>query len=327
VIDPEIVGQVIPPRLLSCAVVTMLTLSACTSTLREPVVGPPTASGVAGATPAPSGGTPTAGMLTADEYRAELEEARGPVRDALKKLAGTGGLKTLGKQLDKTSTAVEGAVTRLAVLAPPAEVKLQHDNYVEALRRFGSAFGSAHQDAEAQKVCTGPAVLTRMEKAGELADVEEVAKTLTGYPAGVVSVKAPKQQNRRLPNGRYIRSEGRPGRAYLELNNGNSQDAVIVLVRGKTKAVTVYVRKKSKFRVQGVRDGSYKVYYTFGSDWDSKSRTFTRSCTFEQFGKSVRFKTTYTAGQIRWSDWTLTLHSVVGGTVVPKRIKPGDFPN
>ncbi|MGJ6961975.1 hypothetical protein ACSDR0_08665 [Streptosporangium sp. G11] len=322
------------PRLLACAVVTLVALTACTAPPGEPVVGPATAGGIVGAGQGPDGqtspsstGPPAAVTLTPDEYRAELEEARGPVRDAVKKLAATGGLKTLGKQLQRTSGAVEGAVTRLSALAPPAEVKAQHDSYVEALRRLRTSFDTARQDTEEQRVCTGPAVLSGMAKADQLSDVEDVAKTLSGYPASVISVKAPKERARRLSNGRFIASEGRPGRAYLELRNGTRQDAVVVLLRGKKKAVTVYVRKKSNFKIRGVRDGSYKIYYTLGEDWDAKARTFTRSCSFEQFGKSVRFRTINTATQIRWTDWTITLHAVSGGTVKPKKVKPGDFPS
>ncbi|MEU8201026.1 hypothetical protein [Streptosporangium sp. NPDC049046] len=322
------------PRLLACAVVTVLTLTACTSPSDDPVVGPATAGGTVGAGTAETGqgaggqtSPPAAVTLTPDEYRAELEQARGPVRDAVKKLAATGGLKTLGKQLQKTSGAVEAAVTRLSALAPPAEVKAQHDSYVEALGRLRASFDTARQDAEDQRVCTGPAVLTGMAQANQLSDVEDVAKELSGYPASVIPVKAAKKRNRRLSNGRFIASEGRPGRAYLELRNGTRQDAVVVLVRGKKKAVTVYVRRKSNFKIQGVRDGSYKIYYTLGEDWDAKAKTFTRSCDFEQFGKSVRFRTVNTGTQIRWTNWTITLHAVTGGTVKPKKVKPGDFPS
>ncbi|MGC5010609.1 hypothetical protein ACLQ2R_07585 [Streptosporangium sp. DT93] len=325
------------PRILSCAVVTLVALTACTSAPGDPVVGPPTAGGVVGAgegsggpasspEPGDPGVSPGAVALTADEYRTELQEARDPIRDAVKRLAGTGGLKTLGKQLDRTTTAVDGAVTRLGALSPPAEVKAQHDGYVAALRDLSASFGGARQDAASQQLCTGPAVLANMGKEGSLSAVERAAGALSGYPASVISVKAPKERDRRLSNGSFVASESRSGRGSLELRNGTAQDAVVILVRGGRKAVSVYVRKKSKFKIQGVRDGNYKIYYTFGEDWDSKARTFTRSCDFQQFGKSVRFTTTRTATHIRWSVWTITLHSVVGGNVKPKKINPNDFP-
>ncbi|GAA3426178.1 hypothetical protein GCM10018953_33610 [Streptosporangium nondiastaticum] len=320
-----IVGQVTTPRLLSCVVITALTLCACTAGDREPAADRP-ATGAGADETTSSSGTPAPAALTAEEYRSELEKARGPVRDALRKLAATDGPKSLDGRLERTSTTVNDAVTRLAELTPPTEVRTAHDAYLTALRRFAAAFDTARQEAQNQEICTGPAVLTRMEREDELTAVREAARSLSGYPADVVPVKAAAQRTRRLPNGRYVRSESRTGRGYLELRNGNRQDAVVVVVRGKKKVVTVYVRKKSKFKVRGVRDGSYKVYYTLGDDWDSRARTFTRSCAFERFEKALRFRTTYTATQISWKNWTLTLNPVVGGNARSRRVKPGDFP-
>ncbi|MEU7452515.1 hypothetical protein [Streptosporangium roseum] len=323
------------PRLLSCAVVTVLALTACTSgTSSDPVVGSATAGGVVGTTGggggtgASSSGTPTPTGLTPEAYRAELDKARGPIREALKKLDATDG-KGLDERLERTVAMMEEAVSGLEAVVPPPEVRTEHGDYVGTLRRLVSALSAAQEDVRAQEVCTGPAVLTGVEEAGQLSPVRDSGEALADlgdYRADVVPVKVGKERSRRLSNGKFITSEGRPGRAYLELKNGNSRDAVVVLVRGKKKAIRVYVRKKSKFRIQGVRDGSYKVYYTLGTDWDSKARGFTRSCDFEQFGKSVRFRTVHTATQIRWTDWTITLNAVKGGTVRPKRIKPGDFP-
>lgn len=328
-------GQVTAPRLISCAVVTMLALSACTTAgSNDPVVGGPTAGGVVGQGSAPVAGSdpataPTVVELTAEAYRAELDRARGPIRDAIKKLNDTGG-KGLDERLGRTVSAMESAVSGLEVLVPPSSAKVQHGTYVGALRSLTSALSDAKEDVSAQDVCTGPAVLTGADEIGRVSPVRDSARALAGlgdYPTDVVSVKISGERSRRLGNGSFISSESRPGRAYLELKNGNNRDAVVVLTRGKKKVISVYVRKKSTFKVRGVRDGTYKVYYTLGVDWDSKARAFSRSCTFEQFGKSVKFRTTRTWSQIRWTNWTLTLNAVVGGTVRPKHIKPNEFPS
>ncbi|MEV7006966.1 hypothetical protein [Streptosporangium sp. NPDC051022] len=325
------------PRLISCAVVTMMALSACTSIgSGDPVVGGPTAGGVVGAgtgTGAPPGattpnGVPTAMELTAEAYRAELDRARGPIRDALKKLDATGG-KGLDERLEQTVATMRNALSGLEILVPPTAVKAQHGNYVGTLRGLTDALADAREDVRVQDLCTGPAVLTGVEEIGKITPLRDSAGALAeqgDYPTDVVPVKVGGEKSRRLRNGAFIKSEGRPGRAYLELRNGNNRDAVVVLVRGKKKAITVYVRKKSKFKIHGVRDGKYEIFYTLGVDWDSRNRSFTRSCSFEQFGKSIRFKTIHTARQIRWNDWTLTLNAVAGGTVRPKHLKPNDFP-
>src|SRR5687768_8491692 len=86
--------------LAAATAATALALTACTSTTGvRPVAGQATASGVVGSLGAPagtsSGGavastTPSPSTLTAEAYRTELQQARGPVRDALRKLADTG---------------------------------------------------------------------------------------------------------------------------------------------------------------------------------------------------------------------------------------------
>ncbi|MFB9880439.1 hypothetical protein ACFFMN_21050 [Planobispora siamensis] len=334
----------LPPttrRLIPCVTVAALTLSAC-STLtpaREPVRGQATAGGVVrgsgGAGTDPSGNPsvavstapPSPSALTADAYRAELEQAREPVRQALQKVASTGGLNGLDGRVRKAADAVDQAVTRLQVLTPPPEVAAQHGNYLGTLRTFGGALRDAVQGVRAQETCTGPSVLTKLEKDGELSVMKDAAAALTGYPADVVSVKAAKQQNRRLPNGRILKSyESRTGRGSLKVDNGGDYDAFVVVLRGKKRVVSFYVRKKGKATISGIRDGKYKVYYSTGTDWDAKRKAFTRSCDFTQFGKTVPYKTTYSGAYIRWNNWTITLHSVKGGTVASKPVKPGDFP-
>ncbi|MFC4060132.1 hypothetical protein ACFOWE_17645 [Planomonospora corallina] len=325
------------PRLLSgaaLATAAALTLTACTAVpATRPTGGQATASGVVGAMGGGSGtpggaadATPAPAGLTAEQYRAELQQARGPVRDALRKLADADGYKGLGKRVDRTASAVRQAVARLEALTPPAEVTLQHSTYLDALRMFGAAFDGAGQDVRAQEVCTGPAVLTRLDRSGDLPDMKEAAAGLAGYPADVVSVKAAKQKTRRLGNGRIIQSESRTGRGSVKVHNGGTSDAVVFLVRGKKKAVVFYVRKKSRATVPGIRDGKYRIFYTTGSDWDSGARAFSRSCAFTEFGKSVRFRTTRSGGYIRWDNWTLTLHAVKGGNVRSKPVDPDKFP-
>ncbi|GGS49493.1 hypothetical protein GCM10010156_05230 [Planobispora rosea] len=320
--------------------VTVAALTACSALTpeREPVRGQATAGGVVGSpggTDVPAGNpstgaspavTPSPAALTAEAYRAELEQAGEPVRDALRKLAGTRGLKDLDRRVESTTGAVNEAVARLSVLTPPPEVAAQHGNYLGALRELGTAVGDVRWDVESQQVCTGSAVLADLEGGGDLTRLKSAAEGLAGYPADVIPVKFSEPKNRRLSNGKIISSESRTGRGSLKVDNGGSRDAVVVVTRGGKRVLSFYVRKKSKTTIRGMRDGTYRVFYTTGSDWDGKARTFSRSCEFTEFGKKVPFKTTYSGAYIRWNNWTLTLHSVKGGTVQSKPVKPDKFP-
>ncbi|MFD0660262.1 hypothetical protein [Thermocatellispora tengchongensis] len=322
--------------------VTALALTACTSTgtPSEPQPGSSVASGAIGpGGPAGDGATavetappatPTPATLTPEAYRVQLDAVRGPVRDALSKVASAGSLKSLESRADDAEDALNEAASTLAALTPPAEVAAQHADFVDALRGMSAGMGDLRVAVDSRSVCTASGALASLGKSGELKELQEAADALSDvgdYPSDVVSVKARAETSRRLPNGRYLRSESRNGRGNLAINNGGSRDAVVTLLRGKKRVISVYVRKKSKFTVAGVRDGKYRVYFTTGTDWDARERSFSRSCSFQRFEDSFPFKTTYTATQVRWQNWRITLHAIKGGNAQTGDVNPDDFPS
>ncbi|MFI6598386.1 hypothetical protein ACIBHX_19180 [Nonomuraea sp. NPDC050536] len=324
------------PRLISCTLaLATLTLAGCTSPQLGPVGGQPTASGIAGAgasaeASAPGGepaASPSASPLTAEAYRGELDSRRKTVLDAINAMAGARTPKALNQNVERAETALNEAADALSAVTPPAEVRPQHDSYVTSLRDLAARLGSTAGKVSGRDLCTSSAVLTDLGT--PLKSLDTAGQALQGagdYPADVVTVKSGAKQNRRLGNGAFIKSGSLTGRSYLEIDNGASRDSVVTLMRGGSKVFTVYVRRKSKFKVRGVRDGSYKIFFTHGVDWDGKTRSFTRQCSFERFQESVKFKTTYTATQIRWHDWTVTLHAITGGNAKTDDVDPDSFP-
>ncbi|MGH3774955.1 MAG: hypothetical protein ACRDRR_04350 [Pseudonocardiaceae bacterium] len=133
-------------------------------------------------------------------------------------------------------------------------------------------------------------------------------------------------QDRRLDNGEFVRAGSRTGRGELTIDNGGGQDAVISLATSKNPAFSVYVRNGSKYTVKGIRDGTYEIFFTTGVDWDRQNRTFTRDRTLQRFDDTMKFTTTKTSTEIRWSTWTITLHSVIGGNANSREVNPNDFP-
>jgi hypothetical protein len=149
-------------------------------------------------------------------------------------------------------------------------------------------------------------------------------------PADKLSLALPaaaKTATHRLPNGHFVLSGRRGGRGTLTIDNGGDSDAVITLAKGSRPIVSVYVRKDKKYTVSGIRDGSYKVFFTGGVDWDGKARRFARECAFQQFDEKLAFRTTSTATEIRWSTWEISLQPVAGGTARTSDVDPGDYPN
>ncbi|MCK2218877.1 hypothetical protein MF672_034545 [Actinomadura sp. ATCC 31491] len=308
-----------------------LTLSACSSAAPTPEGGSSTVSGVAGGKGGVGGsGTASAppSALTPEAYKAELDGRRKPMADAIDALAGARGVKTLGQRVSKAEETLSGAAEELAALAPPDAVRAQHQQYVTSLQDFAAALGSTGGKVGARDLCSSSAVLTDLnDKLKALDEAGENLQRAGDYPADVVDVKAGRKQTRRLGNGSFVRKGSLGGRSSLEIDNGATRDAVVTVMRGGSKAFSVYVRRKATYKVKGVRDGTYKIYFTHGVDWDGKSKAFTRECSFERFQKSVTFKTTVTATQIRWHDWRVTLHAISGGNARTSDVDPDSFPS
>ncbi|MCP2352794.1 hypothetical protein [Nonomuraea roseoviolacea] len=330
------------PRMISCVLaLATLTLGACSAATDRPSGGQPVVSGVAGGSgAAPSAGppsgtaaappgtaAPSASALDPAAYKAELESRRKAMAGAIGSMAGARTVKTLGQRAQKAAEAVESGAAALAAVTPPDQVRSQHDAYVASLRDFATALGGTAGKVGSRDLCTSSAALT--DVGGALKSLDQAGQALQragDYPADVVSVKAGGKKNRRLKNGSFIRRGSLTGRSSLQIDNGGTRDAVVTLVKGGSKVVSVYVRKKAKFKISGVRDGTYKIYFTHGVDWDGRARAFTRQCSFERFQKSVKFKTTFTATQIRWHDWRITLHAIAGGNARTADVDPDDFP-
>ncbi|MFI9592011.1 hypothetical protein [Nonomuraea sp. NPDC052265] len=323
------------PRLISCVLaLATVTLAACSSP--PPLTGgEPKVSGVAdGKGGGAPGGDPTTGAgpsvsaLTPEAYKGELDSRHKTMLGAINGLAGARGVQSLNQRVDKAEQALSGAADALSAISPPADVRAQHDAYVTSLRDFAAELGSTAGKVGSRELCTSSAVLSDLGT--KLTALNKAGEALQGagdYPADIVTVKAGGKQNRRLKNGAFIRRTSLGGRSSLEVDNGGSRDAVVTVVKGGSKTFSVYVRKRAKFKVRGVPDGSYKIYFTHGVDWDGKSKSFTRQCSFERFQKSVKFKTTVTATQILWHDWRVTLHAISGGNARTAPVNPDDFPS
>lgn len=326
--------QVASPRLISCVLaLATVTLASCSSP--PPLTGgEPKVSGVADGKGGVSvGGDPTASSspsasgLTPEAYKGELGTRHDAMLAAIKAMADARNVQVLNQRVDKAEQALSGAADALGALTPPDAVRAQHEAYVTSLRDFAAELGSTAGKVGSRELCTSSAVLTDLgDQLTALDQAGEALQSAGDFPADVVTVKAGGKQSRRLKNGAFIRKSSLGGRSSLEIDNGGARDAVVTVMKGGSKAFSVYVRKRAKFKIKGVRDGSYKIYFTHGVDWDGKKKTFTRDCSFERFQKSVTFKTTVTATQILWHDWRITLHAISGGNARTSPVDPGDFP-
>ena len=145
--------------------------------------------------------------------------------------------------------------------------------------------------------------------------------TLTPIPKPTPTPTSPP---RRLSNGTFIKQTAPlDGYGKLEIDNGTSLDAVAVFTTLTDHVIfAVYVQAQSKFTVSGIRDGTYKLFFMLGEDWDEKEARFTRKVRRAVFEDDFPYTTTETTATV----WSVTLHPVVGGTAQTEDVGEDEFP-
>ena len=126
----------------------------------------------------------------------------------------------------------------------------------------------------------------------------------------------------RLENGAEIRRRiGTNGLGELTVQNGNTEDAVVVLVNAANNRTIrgFYVRSEMGFTEERIPPGTYAVYFFTGSDWNPSTRSFTRDSSYLQFGKGLEFTETTERQGVKiehfYDKHEITLQPVVGGNV------------
>ncbi len=162
-----------------------------------------------------------------------------------------------------------------------------------------------------------------------LAGVILTSALLTGYAAAPAAASVQESATvsqvtaaARPGNGKVLSDRISGGEGILKIKNGTGKDGVVTLVRGKSKAFSLYVRAKSTASFKRVDDGTYTVYFTTGYRYSTSKRKFTKSASYQRFTDRLRFNTTSTSSTI----WTLTLNPVKGGNARTTGVNPKDFP-
>jgi hypothetical protein len=271
-----------------------------------------------------------AAPVSVPQYSATLAGAVRPLDQALDELGGAKGYNGLADRVTAARDAAERAVVALDGITPPPALAVDHSRLVTALRRSYTQLNGASGDVAMRRLCTGPAVRASLgDSASTPALRDAYAATTAKLPGERVPLSLPsagERPGKRPSNGAFIRSGTRNGRGTLTIDNGGSTDALVTARKGNRTAFSLYVHAGRKTTVRSISDGSYTIYYSNGSDFDRKTRAFTRDCAFRRFEQALAYRTNVTAAQITWSTWTLTLHDVAGGNARTSAVDPGQFP-
>jgi hypothetical protein len=137
--------------------------------------------------------------------------------------------------------------------------------------------------------------------------------------------------DRKLPGGTIIKSSGLNGKCGLQIENGNDKDAAVKLLKTSDNKCVVYfyVSAASTHSVETIPDGSYRLLFMAGRDWDEKNQSFTRDKAFSEFNGHLSFETV----KEKRSDGTyvnhrghrVTLHRVAHGNAPTHGISESEF--
>ncbi|MFF4649160.1 hypothetical protein [Streptomyces sp. NPDC001380] len=251
-----------------------------------------------------------------------------PVGRALERAAAARSTGALDGRLDDARRAASDAARGLDAAVPPADAAQPHRDLAAALDRLAGDIDAVRSGMGAGRYCTASAALAGLGASAGLRALPGPLRRLAdaGYRTSYRPPRTGPVRDRRRATGSYVRSGSRTGRGSLTIENGGGRDAVVSLARGGRTVHSVYVRRGSTFKVRGVRDGTYAVYFTSGRDWDGSARRFTRDCGFSRFDDTMRFATVTTATQIRWTTWRLTLQPVAGGNARTTGLDARSFP-
>ena len=83
------------------------------------------------------------------------------------------------------------------------------------------------------------------------------------------------------------------GLGQLSVENGTSSDGVVILNLSEGDPVmATYIRAGDSYTMTGIRDGTYHLFFSTGSEWDGEANEFTESPSYKRFDDPLGFSTT-----------------------------------
>jgi hypothetical protein len=110
------------------------------------------------------------------------------------------------------------------------------------------------------------------------------------------------------------------GLGTLNVRNGTSRDAVVVVYQGDLQRRAVYIWAGSAAAIPKVAAGSYTARFTSGAWWNGEE--FLKETTFLEFERPLVFAEKPETDGIAYSDFDLTLQRIVGGNARTRSTAP-----
>ena len=100
----------------------------------------------------------------------------------------------------------------------------------------------------------------------------------------------------------------------------------------------MYVRRRANCTDSGIPNGKYRVYYWIGRDWNRYMHGFLTTDDRGRYDEPLEYSTRswtsswtdasyrYTQQNTQYTEWTLSLYGVPGGTAGVRQISENEFP-
>jgi hypothetical protein len=118
------------------------------------------------------------------------------------------------------------------------------------------------------------------------------------------------------------------GRGVLHISNGTTFDAITKLVDTASNLTVrlVYIQANSNGEITKISSGDYLVKFALGTGYNSDTERFLYAQSFAKFVESFQFQEYETDdGYLRWRNYDISLHPVIGGTARSASISASEF--
>jgi len=113
---------------------------------------------------------------------------------------------------------------------------------------------------------------------------------------------------------------GPRGHGELRLQNSNTDDRLVVVTRNTEPVLSAYLRAGESVTLDGIADGTYRLYYSQGEDWDGTA--FTHNVKTSRSSGALLFTTT----ERTYSTWNIDIFVPSGGNTDVEAIPTDAFP-
>ena len=116
----------------------------------------------------------------------------------------------------------------------------------------------------------------------------------------------------RPETGTFTKDTLRNGHGELTIiNDNNKMDALAVLTASNKNAlIAVYIRSNESFKIVGIPDGTYEMYFKLGNKWDNIAKFKEKGGQY-RLDRPMDFKTTWNSRGMEYSTWTLAIEGAV----------------